>query len=121
MKQQAYAIVIEKGDRNYSAYVPDLPGCVATGRTKQQVQARMREAVGFHIQGMIEDGDAIPFPSTTTSSVQVSVRRKVQRPIPKNVEIVRVTRLRPAGSTERVPPGGIAAKSAKVRKRANTR
>jgi predicted RNase H-like HicB family nuclease len=51
-----YAVVIEKGERNYSAYVPDLPGCVSIGDTVEQVTAETREAIEFHIEGMREDG-----------------------------------------------------------------
>lgn len=51
-----YLIVVEKGPRNYSAYVPDLPGCVATGKTHQAVEKNIREAIAFHLQGMKEDG-----------------------------------------------------------------
>ena len=51
-----YAIVIEKAENNYSAYVPDLPGCVATGETVAEVKHEMNEAIGFHLDGMREDG-----------------------------------------------------------------
>ena len=51
-----YAIVIEKADSNYSAYVPDLPGCVATGATSEEAEKEIREAIEFHIEGMKEDG-----------------------------------------------------------------
>ncbi|MGJ5674390.1 MAG: type II toxin-antitoxin system HicB family antitoxin [Nostochopsis sp.] len=55
-----YAIVIERADANYSAYVPDLPGCVATGLTLEEVEEQMREAIVFHLQGLREDGLPIP-------------------------------------------------------------
>ena len=55
-----YAVVIEKADGNYSAYVPDLPGCIATGATVSEVESEIREAIAFHIEGMREDGVAIP-------------------------------------------------------------
>jgi predicted RNase H-like HicB family nuclease len=55
-----YAVVIEKAGMNYSAYVPDLPGCVATGSTLEQVEAEIREAIEFHIEGLQEDGLPIP-------------------------------------------------------------
>jgi predicted RNase H-like HicB family nuclease len=55
-----YAIVIEKAESNYSAYVPDLPGCIATGATVEEVEAHIREAIEFHLEGMREDGIAIP-------------------------------------------------------------
>ena len=55
-----YAIVIEKAEGNFSAYVPDLPGCVATGATVQEVESEIREAIAFHLEGLREDG--LPFP-----------------------------------------------------------
>lgn len=57
------AMIIEKGERNYSAYLPDLPGCIATGTTIEEVKQRMHEAVELHLQGMREDGLPIPEPS----------------------------------------------------------
>ncbi len=68
-----YAVVIEKGPSNYSAYVPDLPGCIATGKTRVEVESNMREAIEFHIEGMIEDGDPVPEPSSQAIEVEVSV------------------------------------------------
>jgi predicted RNase H-like HicB family nuclease len=59
-----YAIVIEKAAGNYSAYAPDLPGCVATGPTVEAVQQEIREAVRFHIAGLREDG--LPVPAATS-------------------------------------------------------
>ena len=64
-----YAIVIEKAPSNFSAYAPDLPGCVATGKTIEEVKARMQEAIRFHIEGMKEDGLAIPPPSSSVEYV----------------------------------------------------
>ena len=58
-----YGIVIEKANGNYSAYVPDLPGCVATGRTVQAVEKEIREAIRFHIEGLEQDGGSRPQPS----------------------------------------------------------
>lgn len=58
-----YAMIIEKGKRNYSAYVPDLPGCIATGNTLDAVKKRMREAFELHVRGLREDGLPIPEPS----------------------------------------------------------
>lgn len=57
-----YAIVIEEAVGNYSAYVPDLPGCIATGQTVSEVELEITHAIAFHIQGMIEDGLSIPKP-----------------------------------------------------------
>ena len=55
-----YAIVIEKAEGNYSAYVPDLPGCVSTGGTVEETEKSIREAIAFHLDGMREDGTPIP-------------------------------------------------------------
>jgi predicted RNase H-like HicB family nuclease len=59
-----YAVVIEKAEGNYSAYVPDLPGCVATGSTVEEVEQEIRDAIAFHIDGMREDG--LPVPAATS-------------------------------------------------------
>ena len=59
-----YAVVIEKGERNTSAYVPDLPGCVSVGDTLEEVKAEIREAIAFHLEGTREDGGPIPPPSS---------------------------------------------------------
>jgi len=56
-------MIIEKGERNYSAYFPDLPGCIATGATLDELKQRMQEALELHIRGMREDGLPIPEPS----------------------------------------------------------
>jgi predicted RNase H-like HicB family nuclease len=69
MKQ--YAIVIEKGTSNYSAYVPDLPGCVATGATVEETESLLREAIELHLEGMREDGLIIPQPTSLVEYVQV--------------------------------------------------
>ena len=58
-----YAMIIEKGETNYSAYFPDLPGCIATGKTLDEVKQRMSEALEKHLRGMREDGLPIPEPS----------------------------------------------------------
>jgi len=57
-----YAIVIEKAENNYSAYVPDLPGCVVTGATAEACKTEIRKAIRFHIDGLLEDGLTIPEP-----------------------------------------------------------
>jgi predicted RNase H-like HicB family nuclease len=67
-----YAIVIEKADGNYSAYVPDLPGCVATGATVEETENSIREAIEFHLDGMREDGMVIPVPSSRVEYVEVA-------------------------------------------------
>ena len=67
-----YAIVIEQTDENYSAYVLDLPGCVATGATVAEVEQLIREAIEFHLQGMRLDGQAVPLPSSRVDYVEVA-------------------------------------------------
>jgi len=62
-----YAIVIENAGPNYSAYVPDLPACVATGATLEEVERKIREAIEFHLEGLREDGTPIPSPSSAVS------------------------------------------------------
>jgi predicted RNase H-like HicB family nuclease len=59
-----YLIVIERTPTGFSAYAPDLPGCVATGRTREEVQAEMIAAIDFHLEGMTEAGEKIPAPSS---------------------------------------------------------
>lgn len=67
-----YAIVIEKVAANYSAYVPDLPSCVATGSSEAEVAAEIRMAIGFHLDGMREDGIVIPRPSSRVEYVDIA-------------------------------------------------
>lgn len=67
-----YAIVIEKGEGNYSAYVPDLPGCVAVGDTVEETEREIQEAIAFHLEGMRADGLPIPEPSSRVEYVEVS-------------------------------------------------
>ncbi len=66
-----YAIVIEKAENNYAAYVPDLPGCIATGRTVEETEQLIRGAIEFHLRGMREDGLPIPNPSSQVDYVEV--------------------------------------------------
>lgn len=67
-----YAIVIEKTANNYSAYVPDLPGCVATGATVEEVEAHIREAIAFHLDGLREDGTPVPPPASRVEYVDIA-------------------------------------------------
>jgi predicted RNase H-like HicB family nuclease len=67
-----YAVVIEKAQGNYSAYVPDLPGCVATGATVEEAEAEIKEAIAFHIEGMREDGLPVPAPTSTVEYVELA-------------------------------------------------
>ena len=68
-----YAVVIEKAEGNYSAYVPDLPGCVATGASQSEVETLIREAIEFHLAGLREDGTPIPTPSSKVEYVDIAV------------------------------------------------
>jgi len=67
-----YAIVIEKAESNYAAYVPDLLGCVATGKTIEETEREIREAIEFHLRGMREDGLPIPPPSIQVEYVEIA-------------------------------------------------
>ena len=67
-----YAIVIEKAENNYAAYVPDLPGCVATGQTIEETEQQIREAVDLHLRGMREDGLPIPEPSSRVDYIDIA-------------------------------------------------
>lgn len=66
-----FLIVIEKTENNYSAYSPDLPGCVATGKTREEAERNMHAAVEFHIQGLLED--KLPIPENTTYAEYIAV------------------------------------------------
>jgi predicted RNase H-like HicB family nuclease len=68
-----YLVIIEKANGNYSAYCPDLPGCVATGRTIEETLARMKEAIQFHIEGLKTEGLAIPEPGSRVKYVEISI------------------------------------------------
>lgn len=68
-----YAVVIEDAGGNFSAYVPDLPGCVATGRTVEDAELAIREAIEFHLEGLREDGSPIPIPTSRVDYVEVAV------------------------------------------------
>lgn len=65
-----YAVVYERTDHNYSAYVPDLPGCVATGRTRAEVAERIRQAVALHVEGLRKEGQSVPEPQVWTDLVE---------------------------------------------------
>ena len=75
MSAQRYLIVIEgDGSTNYSAYSPDIPGCVATGETRDKCVQNMREAITFHIECLRKDNDPVPIPTSTSSYVEVEAR-----------------------------------------------
>ena len=71
MKQ--YTVIYERGEHNWSAYVPDLPGCIATAKTREEIQTLIREAIEFHIEGMRLQGESIPEPTTEAGKVEVAV------------------------------------------------
>ena len=66
-----YAVIYARTRTGYSAHVPDLPGCIATGRTLPLVKRRMREAIALHIQGMREDGERVPRPTVVVEQIDV--------------------------------------------------
>ena len=67
-----YAVVIEKAPENYSAYVPDLPGCVALGDTIEDAEHQMREAIAFHLEGLRDQGEPVPAP-TAVAAVMMTI------------------------------------------------
>ena len=66
-----YLVIVERGTASYGAYVPDLPGCIATGESRDEVLQLIREAIEFHIEGLREDGQPIPEPSSFSAVVDV--------------------------------------------------
>ncbi len=66
-----FLVIIEPGPNNYSAYVPDLPGCIATGKALEEVEQNMRDAISMHIEGMLEDNEPIPPSSSLAEYVDV--------------------------------------------------
>lgn len=66
-----YVVVYEKAPRNWSAYVPDLPGCVATGRTRKETERMIREAIALHIESLRDNGEPVPDPGTWTGVIEV--------------------------------------------------
>ena len=66
-----YAVIIEEGESSFGAYVPDLPGCVAAAETREEVVRLIQEAIDFHIEGLREDGQPIPEPSSSVEYIEV--------------------------------------------------
>jgi predicted RNase H-like HicB family nuclease len=66
-----YAVVVEEGPNNYSAHVPDLPGCISTGKTLDEIKANIREAIELHLEGMMEDG--LPIPEPTSVAIEIDL------------------------------------------------
>lgn len=75
-----YTVVIERTPNNYAAYVPDLPGCVASAGTRKSVLKEIREAIAFHLEGMREDGEPIPQPQTTAAWWMLRLRQRGEEP-----------------------------------------
>jgi predicted RNase H-like HicB family nuclease len=71
-----YLIVIEETGTGYSAYSPDLDGCVATGKTREEVEREMQEAITFHLEGMAQNGEPVPEPHTYSAYVEVSTQAR---------------------------------------------
>ncbi len=70
--QLQYAVIVEKGSSSYGAYVPDLPGCVAVGETRDEVLQLIQEAIEFHLEGLREDGLPVPSPSSSIEIIKVA-------------------------------------------------
>ena len=66
-----YLIVVEKTEKGFSAYSPDLLGCVATGATEEETEANMKEAIAFHVEGLKQEGFPVPQPSTKSAYIEV--------------------------------------------------
>lgn len=66
-----YLVVVEKGPQSFGAYVPDLPGCIAAGESREEVLTLIREAIEFHLEGLLEDGCPVPSPSSTSEVIEV--------------------------------------------------
>ena len=66
-----YAVVFEKAPGNYAAYVPDLPGCVATGTTREEVERNIREAIVLHVEGLMAEGESVPDPQSWAELVEI--------------------------------------------------
>lgn len=68
-----YTVIYERGEQNWSAYVPDLPGCIATGATREELEHLIREAIQFHLEGMRLHGEPVPEPSVEAGLVDVPI------------------------------------------------
>ena len=71
-----YTVVVEKSPRNYAAYVPDLPGCVATGTSREEAVREIRQAIRFHLESLREHGEPVPEPRCTATVVNVAAARR---------------------------------------------
>ncbi len=68
---QKYLVIFEKANGNYSAYSPDIPGCIATGKTRKEAEKNIREVINFHVEGLAKDGSPLPEPSSSTEYIEV--------------------------------------------------
>src|ERR1035437_3551389 len=96
-----YTVVIERSETGYGAYVPDLPGCGATGKTETEVRERIRAAIEIHLHSMREDGDPIPRPTSTAAIVEVAAQEIC------HVGFGGQRRIHAAGSPEMTMGGGV--------------
>jgi predicted RNase H-like HicB family nuclease len=71
LREREYTVIYEKGTRNWSAYVPDLPGCIATAKTQKQLERTIRQAIEFHIEGLMEHNEPVPKPTVEAGKVRV--------------------------------------------------
>jgi predicted RNase H-like HicB family nuclease len=76
-----YLMVIERAGHNYSACSPDLPGCVATGSTREETRAKMQQAIAMHLQGQREDHQPIPEPAASAEVIEVAVKSRPRRDV----------------------------------------
>ena len=74
-EEMKYLIVVEKTETGFSAYSPDVPGCVSTGRTEEETEANMKEAIEFHVDGLKQEGLPVPQPSTKSAYVEITARK----------------------------------------------
>ena len=79
MKNMRYAVIIEEGENSFGAYVPDLPGCIAVGETREEVLKLIEEAIEFHIEGLREDGQPVPEPASSIEYVGGHVTYEILR------------------------------------------
>jgi predicted RNase H-like HicB family nuclease len=75
----AYTVIIEKGRHNFSAYCPDLPGVIATGKTEEKTFENMKEAIKFHLEGLREENQSLPFPISKARKIQIS-KKLLEKP-----------------------------------------
>jgi predicted RNase H-like HicB family nuclease len=69
--KRRYAVIVEKGITGFGAYAPDVPGCIATGETSEEALRQFKEALEFHLEGLLEDGEDIPPPASTWAWVEL--------------------------------------------------